>query len=92
MLTQTCGGWPLEPCVHVQHRMPVYVEANLASKPLSVALAECGFDASRPAVFTCEGLLYYLPPAAVDAFFADWGAFAAAGKPVSLPVTLALRS
>ncbi len=47
--------------------------------PLSAALADSGFDASLPAVFTCEGLLYYLPPTAVDAIFADWGASAAPG-------------
>ena len=48
--------------------------------PLSAALEGSGFDASRPAVFTCEGLLYYLPPSAVDAMLADWGASAAPGE------------
>ena len=55
------------------------MEADLAATPLSAALAGSGFDAASPAVFTCEGLLYYLPPAAVDGFLADWATIAAAG-------------
>ena len=65
----------------VQHRLPTYVEADLAITPLSAALAGSGLDASCPAVFTCEGLVYYLPPAAVDAFLEDWGTIAVTGAP-----------
>ena len=60
---------------------PTYVEADLAATPLSAALAGTGFDAARPAVFMCEGLLYYLPSAAADALLADWATIATAGTP-----------
>lgn len=40
---------------------PVYVAADLAHVTLSAALAGTGFDASRRTLFTCEGLIYYLP-------------------------------
>ncbi len=52
--------------------------------PLSAALAGSGFDAASPAVFTCEGLLYYLPSGAVDALLADWATIAAAGASSSI--------
>ena len=74
----------------MQHRLPTYVEADLAATPLSAALAGSWFDAASPAVFTCEGLLYYLPPVAVDALLADWATIAAAG--VCCPTTVVLSS
>eukprot|EP00983_Pelagomonas_calceolata_P088689 1157230-Pelagomonas_calceolata.AAC.6 len=43
---------------------PVYVPADLSSMDLGIALASTGFDASVPTLFTVEGLIYYLPPAA----------------------------
>ena len=60
----------------LQHRRPAYVEADVGVTPLSAALADSDFDASLPAVFTCEGLFYYLPPTAVDAMLADLGSAA----------------
>lgn len=40
---------------------PVYVGADLGRVTVGDALAGTGFDASRPTLFTCEGLIYYLP-------------------------------
>ncbi len=39
-------------------------------------------------MFTCEGLLYYLPPAAVDALLADWANVAAPGASCSFTFVL----
>lgn len=45
----------------VQYPRPVYVGADLAMTPLAEALAAKGFDRTKPALFTCEGILCYLP-------------------------------
>jgi O-methyltransferase involved in polyketide biosynthesis len=37
------------------------VAADLAVTPLKEALTAKGFDASKPTLFTCEGILCYLP-------------------------------
>ena len=54
--------------------------ADLSKTKLSEALMGSGFDTSQQTLFTCEGLLYYLPQAAVGAFFDDFGRTAALGK------------
>ena len=36
--------------------------ADLAATPLAEALEPRGFDRTKPALFTCEGILVYLPP------------------------------
>ena len=46
----------------MQYPRPVYVAADLAATPLAEALEPKGFDRTKPAVFTCEGILVYLPP------------------------------
>lgn len=46
-------------------QLPTYIPADLAAVPLSHALSGSGFDPSQPALFTAQGLLYYLPPSAV---------------------------
>lgn len=45
----------------LQYPRPVYVGADLATCTLQEALQGTGFDAGSPALFICEGLLYYLP-------------------------------
>lgn len=45
----------------LQYPRAVYVGADLATCTLQEALLGTGFDAGRPALFICEGLLYYLP-------------------------------
>jgi O-methyltransferase involved in polyketide biosynthesis len=55
------GAWP----------RPAFVAADLSAAPLAEALAGTGFDPSLPTLFTCQGLLYYLPPAAVAGLLAS---------------------
>ncbi|AAM06123.1 TPA: class I SAM-dependent methyltransferase [Methanosarcina acetivorans] len=43
-----------------------YVPADLAVDDLGQRLAESGYDTSRKTLFLLEGLVYYLPPTAVD--------------------------
>ena len=45
----------------LQFPRPVYVGADLATTPLAEALTSKGFDPTMPALFTCEGILCYLP-------------------------------
>lgn len=45
----------------MQYPRPAYVAADLAVTPLKEALTAKGFDPSKPALFTCEGILTYLP-------------------------------
>ncbi|KAL4430397.1 hypothetical protein ABPG77_002203 [Micractinium sp. CCAP 211/92] len=59
---------------------PVYVAADLAHVMLSAALAGTGFDASKRTLFTCEGLIYYLPEAAVSTLLASVADLAAPGS------------
>ena len=40
---------------------PTYIAADLGRVTLGQALAGSGFDASKQTLFTCEGLVYYLP-------------------------------
>lgn len=51
-------------------RPAAFVGADLAATPLAEALAGSGFDPAQPTLWTCQGLLYYLPPAAVRALLA----------------------
>lgn len=39
----------------------MYVGADLATTPVAEALTTHGFDPSKPTLFTCEGILCYLP-------------------------------
>jgi O-methyltransferase involved in polyketide biosynthesis len=48
-------------CAPLQYPRPVYVGADLAVTPLAGALAAKGFEVSKPTLFTCEGILCYLP-------------------------------
>ncbi|KAL4419924.1 hypothetical protein ABPG75_007022 [Micractinium tetrahymenae] len=59
---------------------PVYVAADLAHVTLSAALAGTGFDRSKRTLFTCEGLIYYLPEAAVSTLLASVADLAAPGS------------
>ena len=62
---------------------PAYIAADLSHTPLDAALAGAGagsFDRTRPTFFTCEGLIYYLPTAAVSALLASVAAVAAPGS------------
>lgn len=45
----------------MQYPRPAYVAADLAVTPLKEALVDKGFNPSKPALFTCEGILCYLP-------------------------------
>ena len=46
---------------YLQFPRPIYAQADLAKTPLAKVLESNGFDSSKPALFTCEGLLCYLP-------------------------------
>jgi methyltransferase (TIGR00027 family) len=59
---------------------PAYVAADLSTVDLADALAGCGFDPARPAFFSCQGLVYYLPPCAVAALLASVRRLAAPGS------------
>lgn len=59
---------------------PVYVGADLSAVPLDEALQGTGFDPSAPTLFTLEGLLYYLPPAAVQGLFGRISSMCAPGE------------
>jgi len=48
----------------------VYVPADLAMDDLGQRLAASGYDRSRKTLFITEGLVMYLPPAAVDGLLA----------------------
>ncbi|KAI8474183.1 MAG: S-adenosyl-L-methionine-dependent methyltransferase [Monoraphidium minutum] len=65
------------------HPRPAYIAADLAAVPLMDALEGCGFDASKPALFTIEGLIYYLPDSAVARLFGGVLARAAPGSRVA---------
>ena len=45
----------------LQYPRPIFVGADLTQCSLQQALQGTGFDLAKPAVFLCEGLLYYLP-------------------------------
>uniref|UniRef100_A0A383WF02 S-adenosyl-L-methionine-dependent methyltransferase n=1 Tax=Tetradesmus obliquus TaxID=3088 RepID=A0A383WF02_TETOB len=45
---------------------PEFVAADLSKVKLADALAATSFDPTKTTLFTAEGLLYYLPPAAVQ--------------------------
>ncbi|KAI3425331.1 hypothetical protein D9Q98_009095 [Chlorella vulgaris] len=59
---------------------PVYVAADLGRVTLGQALQGTGFDPSQPTVFTCEGLIYYLPEDAVATLIASVADLAAPGS------------
>ena len=48
-------------CLLCSTRAPSTVGADLAVTPLGDALKAKGFDLTKPALFTCEGILCYLP-------------------------------
>lgn len=48
--------------LHRQYPRPAFVPTDLADLgALARNLAAAGFDAARPALFTCEGIFCYLP-------------------------------
>ncbi|CAK0732255.1 hypothetical protein CVIRNUC_000105 [Coccomyxa viridis] len=59
---------------------PIYAQADLAKTPLAKVLESNGFDPNKPALFTCEGLLCYLPQEAVDNLLAQVSQLAAPGS------------
>ncbi|CAL5223896.1 g6492 [Coccomyxa viridis] len=61
---------------------PEYVGADLATTPVAEALTTHGFDPSKPTLFTCEGILCYLPQGAVDGLMRQISALAAPGSRV----------
>lgn len=71
-----------------RHPPPTFVAADLSVTDLEQALAESPataagarrFDPSQRTLFTAEGLLYYLPPAAVHALLASVSRCAAPGS------------
>ncbi|KAK9836338.1 hypothetical protein WJX81_006667 [Elliptochloris bilobata] len=64
---------------------PAYVPTDLADVgALAGNLAGAGFDASRPALFTCEGIFCYLPQAVVDCVVAQVSEIAAPGSRLCL--------
>lgn len=65
-----------------QAKAPIYVGADLSEKDLSQALSGTVFNASCPTLYIIEGLIYYLPAAAVDALFRSISALAAPGSTI----------
>lgn len=49
----------------LQYIWPEFVGADLSKVSLMEALSSTSFDATRRTMFIIEGLVYYLPPAAV---------------------------
>ncbi|PNH09534.1 putative S-adenosyl-L-methionine-dependent methyltransferase [Tetrabaena socialis] len=68
-------GWITSPAMR-----PTYVGADLSRVPLAEALAGTGFDPTQPALFTVEGLIYYLPKEACAALFAAISDYSAPGS------------
>lgn len=63
---------------------PAFLAADLATQRLPEVLASApGFDAAAPALFTLEGLLYYLPDAAVRRLLSEVLAVAPPGSVVA---------
>lgn len=58
----------------------MYVAADLSRVPLVQALTGTGFESSRPALFTVEGLSYYLPVDACAALFQSLSHLAVSGS------------
>jgi len=58
----------------------VIVEADLSEPSWTTRLCEAGFDPSAPAFFLAEGLLMYLPPDGVPAFFQSVSRLMCAGS------------
>ncbi|KAL0046877.1 hypothetical protein WJX82_000624 [Trebouxia sp. C0006] len=56
---------------------PVFVGADLSKCTLQDALQGTGFDAAKPSLFICEGLVYYLPEEAVEQLVANFAGLAA---------------
>jgi len=52
---------PHQTHVLLQYPRPVFVGADLSKCTLQDALQGTGFDAAKPSLFICEGLVYYLP-------------------------------
>ncbi|CAL8463656.1 g3190 [Coccomyxa elongata] len=63
---------------------PAYVAADLAVTPLKEALTAKGFDPSKPALFTCEGILTYLPQDAVDGLIKQISELASPGSRICM--------
>ncbi|MEW5316213.1 MAG: hypothetical protein WDW38_007595 [Sanguina aurantia] len=63
-------------------RAPTYVGADLSEQDLSQALSGSAFSAACPTLYIIEGLIYYLPAAAVGALFRSISALAAPGSTV----------
>ncbi len=63
-----------------QGRKPVYVAADLSREDLTTVLQSTGFDASKPTLFTIEGLIYYLPEAAAHRLVESIGSLSAPGS------------
>ncbi len=57
----------------MQFPRPVYVGADLATTPVAEALTTHGFDPSKPTLFTCEGILCYLPQVQLTAWPSEAG-------------------
>ncbi|MEW5316214.1 MAG: hypothetical protein WDW38_007596 [Sanguina aurantia] len=61
---------------------PSYAGADLSVESLSDVLSRTAFDPARPALFTVEGLLYYIPLSAVESLFRSISSIAAPGSRV----------
>lgn len=65
-----------------QAHPPTYAGADLSVESLSDVLSRTAFDPARPALFTVEGLLYYIPLSAVESLFRSISSIAAPGSRV----------
>ena len=69
----------LQPPEH--YPRPHFIAADLSKVPLADALSTCNqFNPRLPTLFTVEGLIYYLPPAAVRKMMANIAEVAAPGS------------
>lgn len=64
----------------VQFPAPEFVAADLSVVSISDALKPTSFDPSKRTMFFMEGLIYYLPPAALQQLLSDISASCVAGS------------
>ncbi|PRW33609.1 S-adenosyl-L-methionine-dependent methyltransferase [Chlorella sorokiniana] len=67
-------------CLSKDIPRPTFIAADLSKVTLSQALAGSGFDPDVRTFFSCEGLIYYLPEAAVANLIASVADLAASGS------------
>lgn len=80
-----CSTWQVQPpaldtCTQTLNCILSPPPHTQAATPLAEALAGTGFDPSQPALFSAQGLVYYLPPEAVQQLLTAVRGLAAPGS------------